>query len=169
MSEEPKKESGWKKFTTWVSSGVSDVYTKENMSALKMGFNAFLITLISVGGLFVFAWARKITDDLQSIAVMQMWAATSTMLGIMIGVFFGSVKKSTELLSKKTESISNQTGVDMQAMDTSELEEIYKEEEKTQSEPVEQPNVTIDDDEEEDDDFPTENIEVPTVPEIVNE
>jgi len=58
MGEEIKKKSGWSKFKEWFSGGVSDVYTKENMSALKMGFNAFLITLISVGGLFVFAWAR---------------------------------------------------------------------------------------------------------------
>ena len=168
MGEEIKKKSGWSKFKEWFSGGVSDVYTKENMSALKMGFNAFLITLISVGGLFVFAWARKITDDLQSIAVMQMWAATSTMLGIIIGVFFGSVKKSTELLAKKTESISDKTGVDIQAMDTSELEEIYKEE-KIEVETPKQSDLIINNDEEEDDDFPTGDIEVPNVPEIVNE
>ena len=113
MSEQPKKESGWSKFKNWVSGGVSDIYTKENMNALKMGFNAFLITIVSVGGLFVFSWARKIDNELHSIGIMQIWAATSTMLGIFIGVFFGSVKKSTDMLAKKSEAISGKAGIEI--------------------------------------------------------
>ena len=81
------EESNWKKFKAWVSDGTTSVYTKENMNAIKMGINNFLITAILVAGFFVFSWARKIENELHSIGVMQLWSSFGVLLGIVIGVY----------------------------------------------------------------------------------
>jgi len=173
MSEQPKKESNWQKFKDWVSDGTTSVYTRENMTALKMGINSFLITVITVGGLFIFAWARKLDNELHSIGIMQLWAGFGTLLGIIIGVFFGSVKKSTELLAKKSESMGSQAGIDMPTMDTSDLEDLEKEPAPLTIEP-EEPNLTIEP-EEPDLELPEpepsieDGLSIPNVPEIANE
>jgi hypothetical protein len=172
MGEENKEESSWKKFKAWVKDGSTSVYTKENMNALKAGFNVFLITAVGVLGLFVFSYARKIENELHSIGIMQMWAATATMLGIVVGVFFGSVKKSTEMLAKKSESMGSQAGIDMPDMDTSEFEKLQPDEPKTsvpeapkapepppEEPPISEPTIPDTDD----------PLDIPEVPEIVNE